>query len=196
MKDVVSQAFVKARQAELTATQTAVYVYIVSQWQQQGCEDEVEIPASDMAWMCSARTLRRACSVLTDKGLVSTRPGRGKGHCTTYTVHPFEEMPEGTEKKKTGIRPKAKVKPAINTEKECKPKVASEQPLLFKHEKRKSVPRPKQEDTPPKMDEVMAVCMAKGMSRKEAEEFFYYYDAQGWVTSSGQKIKRIDSMVN
>ena len=34
------------------------------------------------------------------------------------------------------------------------------------------------------------------MTENEAKDFFYYYDAQGWVTSTGQKIKRVDSMVN
>lgn len=48
----------------------------------------------------------------------------------------------------------------------------------------------------PTLEEVVSVCRSKGMTNEEAENFFYYYDAQGWVTTGGQKIKRIDSMVN
>ena len=65
---------------------------------------------------------------------------------------------------------------------------------LFKEPK--AAPSKKVETPPPSIDEVVSICMRKGMTRKEAEDFYYYYDAQGWVTSSGQKIKRVDSMVN
>lgn len=54
----------------------------------------------------------------------------------------------------------------------------------------------KKEIPPPSIEEVTAICVKKGMSEDEAKRFYYYYDAQGWVTSTGQKIKRIDSMVN
>ena len=55
----------------------------------------------------------------------------------------------------------------------------------------------KKGNTPsPTLEEVVSVCRSKGMTNEEAENFFYYYDAQGWVTTGGQKIKRIDSMVN
>ena len=68
--------------------------------------------------------------------------------------------------------------------------------LVLSGSKPKAAPRKKVETPPPGIEDVVTICMSKGMSRKEAEDFFYYYDAQGWVTSSGQKIKRVDSMVN
>lgn len=68
--------------------------------------------------------------------------------------------------------------------------------LVLSESKPKAAPRKKVETPPPSIEEVVTICMSKGMSRKEAEDFFYFYDAQGWVTSSGQKIKRVDSMVN
>lgn len=68
--------------------------------------------------------------------------------------------------------------------------------LVLSGSKPKAAPRKKVETPPPSIDEVVSICMRKGMTRKEAEDFYYYYDAQGWVTSSGQKIKRVDSMVN
>jgi hypothetical protein len=54
----------------------------------------------------------------------------------------------------------------------------------------------KAEVSSPSMEEVIAICADKGMSEEDAKNFFYYYDAQGWVTTGGQKIRRIDSMVN
>ena len=54
----------------------------------------------------------------------------------------------------------------------------------------------KAEVSSPSMEEVIAICVDKGMSVEDAKNFFYYYDAQGWVTTGGQKIRRIDSMVN
>jgi hypothetical protein len=49
---------------------------------------------------------------------------------------------------------------------------------------------------PPAFEEVEKIFAGKGLTKEDAERFYYYYDAQGWVTSSGQKIKRLDSMVN
>ena len=57
-------------------------------------------------------------------------------------------------------------------------------------------PQKKGSTPSPTLEEVVSVCRSKGMTNEEAENFFYYYDAQGWVTTGGQKIKRIDSMVN
>lgn len=57
-------------------------------------------------------------------------------------------------------------------------------------------PQKKGSTPSPTLEEVVSVCRSKGMTDEEAENFFYYYDAQGWVTTGGQKIKRIDSMVN
>ena len=79
-----------------------------------------------------------------------------------------------------------------NKEKE-KRKETTPMDLGLKFDEEKKV---KKEIPPPSIEEVTAICVEKGMSEEEAERFYYYYDAQGWVTSTGQKIKRIDSMVN
>lgn len=82
---------------------------------------------------------------------------------------------------------KTKIKENI---KKPQPKEA-ELPLKVGTPKKQAVDIP-----PPSLGEVVAICTEKGMSEEEAKQFYYYYDAQGWVTSTGQKIKRIDSMVN
>lgn len=71
--------------------------------------------------------------------------------------------------------------------------VETELPLKMKkqnHDKQKA------EVSAPSMEDVIAMCVDKGMSEEEAKKFYYYYDAQGWITTGGQKITRIDSMVN
>ena len=52
------------------------------------------------------------------------------------------------------------------------------------------------ESSPPTLEEVERLFLERGEMRDEAKRFYDYYEAQGWVTSAGQKIKRLDSMVN
>ena len=77
-----------------------------------------------------------------------------------------------------------------------KRKVVEKEGDLFAREKQKKPNQKPKEEKPPTMDEVRAEFLKRGLSENEAEYFYYYYDAQGWVTSSGQKIQRLDSMVN
>lgn len=67
---------------------------------------------------------------------------------------------------------------------------------LFTEEEMEQSKKEKKEPEPPTMDEVRELFIKRGQSQEDAERFYYYYDAQGWVTSSGQKIRRLDSMVN
>lgn len=78
-----------------------------------------------------------------------------------------------------------------------KPKKVQEvvEPVLFKEKKKEKHPKNVGQSSPT-LEEVVKICTSKGMSEDEAKNFYYYYDAQGWVTTGGQKIRRIDSMVN
>lgn len=69
-------------------------------------------------------------------------------------------------------------------------------PSLFSEKDLNPSKRKKKETPPPTLEEVRELFRSRGLPDDEAERFFYYYDAQDWVTSSGQKIKRLDSMVN
>lgn len=77
-----------------------------------------------------------------------------------------------------------------------KRKKAENSGLALKFESPKKESKRQDEFQPPSLEDVIMLCVGKGISEDEAKRFFFYYDAQGWVTSSGQKIKRIDSMVN
>lgn len=134
------------------------------------------------------RTLRAVRKRLIENNLIAYEAGNAKKQPAYIidmelyaSMHPVKEIVK--------LQQQAKSKP--------KPKRVQEvvEPVLFKEEKKKMLPK-KVEQASPTLEEVIKICTDKGMSEDEARNFFYYYDAQGWVTTGGQKIKRIDSMVN
>jgi hypothetical protein len=86
------------------------------------------------------------------------------------------------------------VEPIAKSPKKRKVKKVAES--LFTEEEMEQSKEEKKESEPPTMDEVREQFIKRGLTKEDAERFYYYYDAQGWVTSSGRKIKRLDSMVN
>ena len=134
------------------------------------------------------RTLRAVRKRLIENNLIAYEAGNAKKQPAYIidmelyaSMHPVKEI----------------VKPQQQAKSKPKPKRVQEvvEPVLFKEEKKKMLPK-KVEQASPTLEEVIKICTDKGMSEDEARNFFYYYDAQGWVTTGGQKIKRIDSMVN
>ena len=134
------------------------------------------------------RTLRAVRKRLIENNLIAYEAGNAKKQ-PAYIID--MELYASMHLAKEIVKPKqqAKSKP--------KPKKVQEvvEPVLFKEEKKKRLQK-KVEQASPTLEEVIKICTDKGMSEDEARNFFYYYDAQGWVTTGGQKIKRIDSMVN
>ena len=157
--------------------------------EEKGGEGRCEIPNERLEAMLhiDVRRLRAARGRLIDLCLIGYEAGNAK----RQPVYIFE----GIEKKSLPkslpkSRPKEKPKP--------KPVEVKEAVLPFKEEKKVEV-KPKKvkiEAPHPTLEEVERLFMERGETREEAEMFYYYYDAQGWVTSAGQKIKRLDSMVN
>ena len=140
----------------------------------------------------SDKTLISARKRLIDAGLITFIPGTPKrqkslySFCTDYWS--YSSSSGGSYSSSSGgsniIREdKTKQELSKNNKKE---------PAINKKSTLKKVVQP----TTPTLEEVLKICTDKGMSEEEASNFFYYYDAQGWVTTGGQKIKRIDSMVN
>ena len=121
-------------------------------------------------------------------GLINFTTYNGKAFSTYSIVATLAKNAKVTAKVTANLN-KTKTK----TENKEKRKETTPMDLGLKFDEEKKV---KKEIPPPSIEEVTAICVEKGMSEEEAERFYYYYDAQGWVTSTGQKIKRIDSMVN
>lgn len=157
--------------------------------EEKGGEGRCEIPNERLEAMLhiDVRRLRAARGRLIDLCLIGYEAGNAK----RQPVYIFE----GIEKKSL---PKSRLKSRPKEKPKPKPVEVKEAVLPFKEEKKVEV-KPKKvkiEAPHPTLEEVERLFMERGETREEAEMFYYYYDAQGWVTSSGQKIKRLDSMVN
>ena len=176
-----------ARMMKLNCNQIALYWCLLEHWKDNGYTSDLVIPNQDVMDELSIteRALRDARKALIEKNLISFESGHAKRHPTYKILVLSGSKPKAAPRKKVETPPPK----ARRNEK----KVDGELSLFGKP---KAAPRKKVETPPPSIEEVVTICMSKGMSRKEADDFFYYYDAQGWVTSSGQKIKRVDSMVN
>ena len=161
--------------------------------EEKGGEGRCEIPNERLEAMLhiDVRRLRAARGKLIDLCLIGYEAGNAKRQ-PVYIFEGIEKksLPKSLPKSRQKSRPKEKPKP--------KPVEVKEAVLPFKEEKKVEV-KPKKEkiEAPhPTLEEVERLFMERGEMREEAEMFYYYYDAQGWVTSAGQKIKRLDSMVN
>ena len=167
----------------------ALYWYLLERWQKSEYCSDLVIPNADImeTLQLTERALRTARTALIDAGLILFAAGHARKH-PTYIMRMGEQKAVPKKKVETPPPRRRTAKKAVSD--------ATELSLFGKEKKQKAVPKKKVETPPPSIDEVVGICMQKGMSKQEAEEFYYYYDAQGWVTSSGQKIKRVDSMVN
>ena len=157
--------------------------------EEKGGEGRCEIPNERLEAMLhiDVRRLRAARGRLIDLCLIGYEAGNAK----RQPVYIFE----GIEKKSL---PKSRQKSRPREKPKPKPVEVKEAVLPFKEEKKVEVkPKKAKIEAPhPTLEEVERLFMERGETREEAEMFYYYYDAQGWVTSAGQKIKRLDSMVN
>ena len=140
----------------------------------------------------SDKTLISARKRLIDAGLITFIPGTPKrqkslySFCTNYWSYSSSLGSSlGSSSGSSNIIREDKTKQELS-------KNNKKEPAINKKSTLKKVEQP----TTPTLEEVLKICTDKGMSEDEAKNFFYYYDAQGWVTTGGQKIKRIDSMVN
>lgn len=128
------------------------------------------------------RTLRAIRARLIANNLIAYEAGTGRKQ-PTYSL---DVVPNS--------EPKPKPKAKASEQRRRKPKEVRQvrELTLFREPK----PRGKPPREFPAREDVISTCIAKGMDEEEAQVFFDYYDAQGWVTSSGQRITRIDSMIN
>lgn len=143
------------------------------------------------------RTLRTARKRLIDCGLIVYVEGKAKRQPEYIfdTANEPKEIPLEQdwmeEQAKVELLP---VEPIAKPPKKSKAKKVADS--LFTEKEMEQPKKAKKANEPPAFEEVEKIFRGKGLTKEDAERFFYYYDAQGWVTSSGQKIKRLDSMVN
>ena len=140
----------------------------------------------------SHHTFNDARNRLKNAGLIDYKTYNGKKY-STYTIIDTSAKNAKVTAKVTAKPYNNKTKTKTETKEFIKKNHPTETELPLKVETPK---KQKAEILSPSMEEVIAICVDKGMSEEEAKKFYYYYDAQGWVTTGGQKIRRVDSMVN
>lgn len=193
MKERVERFWIKANEHHLNSSHIAFYFALLTMFAKNDFATRCEISNDELCKILSItlKTLISIRNYLIDCGLIGLENGRGRKQPTYIIDENFIEKPK---KKKRVIKHKEKKKEAVKRKKTTKAQVL--EPTLFEEPKKKKERAKKVEEIQPTFEEVLSICAERGMSEEEAKEFYFYYDAQGWVTSSGQKIKRIDSMVN
>lgn len=193
----------------LDTGQTAFWFALLTLFGRAGFPDSLPVANATLCAMLGAdeRSVRRWRDGLADKGVIGCERGAGRKP-PTYVIdrtkiQPRNPKPDVEKSVNKGVEDRAKPqqknekpKPKPKSKAKRVPKTEQDGQMLipFKEEKRPKVVR--QEPPPPTIEEVVRLFAMNGRTEDEAKEFFYYYDAQGWHTSAGQKIQNLDSMVN
>lgn len=191
-EDYIEEFWVKAERIGLDSSQIALGLAILRFWRKDGFQTRCLIKNEELCNLLGMeiRKLRAARKRLIDNNLIVFEEGNGRKQ-PTYVFGVAGVVPGANEVKVAQVQEVRKPKRQSG-----KAKMVNGQPSIFTEKEMERPKRVAKEYAPPQLSEVMRICMSKGMTEQEAKEFFYYYDAQGWVTSSGQKIKNVDSMVN
>ena len=190
--ELINEYWNIAREYRFTATEGYLYFYLLSVANKYGWKHSFGL--SNRQIMANIditkATLIKARATLIKANLIAYEASNSKRETSKYSIIGYKNYTQCDTQCDT--LHKTKIKTILKKENIKRKKVPLND-LGLKFDEEKKV---KKEIPPPSVEEVTAICVKKGMSEDEAKRFFYYYDAQGWVTSTGQKIKRIDSMVN
>lgn len=198
-EQAITSFWEQVSEMDLDSTSIAMMLALLHIRQRNGFPAHCSVPNEWLEELLHVdiRTIRAARQRLIDAGLVSYTAGKAR----RQPVYHFEKGDEPVEIPIAQdwldeVQPEP-IK-AVKATKPKKRRSAKESTLSLFSEKelKPTKKREKKEVPPPTMEEVRELFRSRGLSDDEAERFFYYYDAQDWVTSSGQKIKRLDSMVN
>lgn len=189
----------------LDTGQTAFWFALLTLFGRADFPDRLPVDNATLCGMLGAdeRSVRRWRDGLADKGVIGCERGAGRKPPTYIIdrakIQPRNPKPDVEKSVNKGVEDRAKPQQKDEKQKpkaKRRPKTEHDGQILipFKDEKRPKVVR--QEPSPPTIEEVVRLFALNGRTEDEAKEFFYYYDAQGWHTSAGQKIQNLDSMVN
>lgn len=204
-EDLKRQFWQKDKEQHFTPSETRFFFALV---QMVGSGEMVmsdaEIAAS--VGVCLA-VMRKARKRLADVGLIVVSSGNGRGCKTVYRLSVEDEVvPQPEKPKEDAVSQEAK--PVQE------PEQADEQPPALEEvkPKRTRTARPKDGDLfgkkdmrprrtpvevePPDMEDVVIHFIEQGVPREVAETFYYHYDSLGWMTNSGVKVKRWQSLAN
>lgn len=208
--DYIEDFWANTSTLRLDTGQTAFWFALLTLFGRADFPDRLPVDNATLCGMLGAdeRSVRRWRDSLADKGVIGCERGAGRKP-PTYVIdrtkiQPRDPKSDAEKSVNKGVEDRAKPQPKDEKPKpkqkpkaKRRPKTEQDGQILipFKEDKR----RPKvvrQEPPPPTIEEVVRLFAMNGRTEDEAKEFFYYYDAQGWHTSAGQKIQNLDSMVN
>jgi len=192
-EDYIEEFWVKAVSMKMDSSQIALGLGLLHIWRNADFPPRCLVKNEELCNLLgiTKNTLSAARKRLIDNGLIVYEEGNGrKQPVYIFNVASGVEKEDESDVVATSPKPVERPKPKVS-----RPKVVERQPSLF-DEKDMSQKRKVKDFAPPQFSEVVRICTVKGMTEQEAREFYDYYNAQGWVTSSGQKIKNVDSMVN
>lgn len=194
-EDRIGEFWQKVKSLKLDTTQIALGLALLNEWREAGFPSRHGVPNEVLCDLLSMniKTLRAARKRLVDSGLIVFEDGNARRQ-PVYIFDCPEILP--VQKVVVQVPPQ---QPKVVPKPKRMAKDRDGQPMLFSEKDMAMVPpkqKKKNEPEPPEWEKVLEVCMSKGMSADEAKVFYDYYNAQGWLTSAGQRIRNVDSMVN
>lgn len=209
-EDLTGQFWMKDAELHFTASETRMFFALVKMvGSGELVMSDAEIAAK--VGVCMA-TMRKCRARLSGAGLIVVAAGNGRGCKTAYILpckgddvpQPVKpEASEQTEAPELGqcTESEEHVQEAVPppTE-EVKPKctrvVKPKGGDLFGMKDMRPKRTTSTEVEPPDIEEVAAHFLAQKVPRDVAETFYYHYDSLGWMTNSGVKVKRWQSLAN
>ena len=207
--DYIEDFWANTSTLRLDTGQTAFWFALLTIFGRADFPDRLPVDNATLCGMLGAdeRSVRRWRDSLADNGVIGCERGAGRKPPTYIIdrakIQPRDPKSDAEKSVDKGVEDRAKPqqkdekpKPKQKPKAKRRPKTEQDGQILipFKEERRPKVVR--QEPPPPTIEEVVRLFAMNGRTEDEAKEFFYYYDAQGWHTSAGQKIQNLDSMVN
>ena len=196
-EDYIERFWQEVRELGLDSTQIALGLALLHEWRGAGFPSRCSIPNEVLCNLlsCSKQTLVRARKRLIDGGMIACEEGNARKQ-PVYVFGVVAVVPGAKEVVREVREPVQKQKVAGKAKPKRMVKAVNGEMSLFREQDMAPKRRAGKVQEPPTLDEVLVLCSGKGMTAQEAKEFYDYYNAQGWLTSSGVRIKNVDSMVN
>lgn len=210
-EDNIEAFWMRAVALRLDSTQIAVGMALLHLWRRAGFPARCVIQNAELINLLnvSKPTLCAARKRLIDNGLIYFEEGNARKQPVymfggAVPVPVPEEVPLPFEPvEPEPIEPVGMVQQIVEPPPEVpKPKrgrrmAENDGQLMMFSEKQLAQPKKgKAEPEAPTLAMVLMLFRKNGRPDEEAQRFYDYYNAQGWLTSSGQRIRNLDSMVN
>lgn len=215
--DLINQFWRMNRIDPFTPTEVCLYFYLLSQWNNKGRNNIVEIKTRDIEREINItkKTICAARKKLKENGLIDFTEGERRSSSPVYQI--LENVEIGRPMRTAEPEAETEMPEEIEVDEIPSPTptpgpVPEDQKPVQKPPKRKKIEKPldelfkapepekrkKKEFVPPTLQEVEDFFSGLGVidALEKAQQFYFHYDSLGWHTSSGAAIWRWDSLAN